>query len=143
MSISKVEDGLYISDYKAASNKGLLKKLGIKAVVSMIPSKDTPKFLGVRYYVFPTEDRKDYDIAERATAAAKCVAAERAAGNRVLVHCHAGISRSATVVMIYLMWRDDIGADGALKRLKKVRPQVQPNPGFMRFLNGYGINQNC
>jgi hypothetical protein len=52
------------------------------------------------------------------------------AGGGVLVHCQAGISRSATVVIGYVMWKDRMGADAATARVTAARDVVWPNPGF-------------
>ncbi|KLO05685.1 hypothetical protein SCHPADRAFT_839052 [Schizopora paradoxa] len=55
-------------------------------------------------------------------------------GHGVLVHCHAGLSRSATIVAAYLMYANQIDAATALERLRKVRPATQPNEGFLEQL---------
>lgn len=52
------------------------------------------------------------------------------AGN-VLVHCTMGISRSATVVAAYLMWRRRETAASMLTLMRHQRPKVAPNDGFL------------
>lgn len=52
----------------------------------------------------------------------------------VLVHCAAGISRSATLVIAWLMFRQGLSLDEALSFVRKRRPIVRPNLGFMRQL---------
>lgn len=47
----------------------------------------------------------------------------------VLVHCYAGISRSATVVIAYLMKKRDIGHRQAMSLVSQYRPQINPNSG--------------
>jgi hypothetical protein len=65
-----------------------------------------------------------------------CAAPCIAAGN-VLVHCAAGVSRSATVVLGYLMARHNLSLTAALEHLKAVRPWVAPNTGFMQQLAAF------
>lgn len=44
----------------------------------------------------------------------------------VLVHCRAGVSRSASAIIAYLIWRNRCTFKEAYKTLKEVRPIVQP-----------------
>jgi len=66
-----------------------------------------------------------------------------------LVHCGAGVSRSAALVMMMLMRRNGWSAARALKVVKAVRSIVQPNDGFWRTLCrleeslGIPINERC
>lgn len=57
----------------------------------------------------------------------------RASGG-VLVHCYAGVSRSATLVAAYLILRRGMTLQEALDTLRAARPTVQPNPGFLAQL---------
>jgi len=52
----------------------------------------------------------------------------------VLVHCNTGCSRSASVVIAYLMQSNGFGFDDALAFVKARRPNVKPNDGFCRQL---------
>jgi protein-tyrosine phosphatase len=50
--------------------------------------------------------------------------------SRILVHCHAGISRSSSIVIAYLMYRYQYVLDEAFLRVKEKRAKIRPNPGF-------------
>ena len=65
------------------------------------------------------------------------VAAARAAGGTVLVHCHGGVSRAAALVLAFLIGREGLGFDEALAALRAVRPVVSPNPGFVAQLRAF------
>ncbi|XP_076145028.1 dual specificity protein phosphatase 19b isoform X1 [Alosa pseudoharengus] len=58
-------------------------------------------------------------------------------GGVVLVHCNAGVSRSASVAIAYLMSRDTLSFQEALDAVKAARPSVCPNPGFLKQLKSY------
>jgi len=55
-------------------------------------------------------------------------------GGSVIVHCRQGISRSASIIIYYLMMKFQIPALLALKRVQKSRKVVNPNKGFFRIL---------
>mmetsp|Transcript_68591 Transcript_68591/g.161254 ORF Transcript_68591/g.161254 Transcript_68591/m.161254 type:complete len:133 (-) Transcript_68591:1741-2139(-) len=59
---------------------------------------------------------------------------QRGGTGTCVVHCAAGMSRSATVVLAYLMQHGGQRLEAALKRVWAVRPCVCPNDGFMRVL---------
>jgi protein-tyrosine phosphatase len=48
-----------------------------------------------------------------------------------------GISRSATIVIAYLMWYKRISYNKALSHVVKRRNVVNPNPGFREKLQAY------
>ena len=57
---------------------------------------------------------------------------------KVLVHCAVGVSRSATLVLAYLMIRQNLTLVDAIKTVKDHRGVI-PNRGFLRQLNGLDI----
>lgn len=61
----------------------------------------------------------------------------------VLVHCAQGISRSASILIGYLMARERLAYESALSALQGVRPVVQPNPGFVLQLQDWGRASCC
>lgn len=48
----------------------------------------------------------------------------------MLVHCQAGISRSASVVIGYCMWKDKVSAEAATAAVQRARGCIWPNAGF-------------
>ena len=58
----------------------------------------------------------------------------------VLIHCTAGRSRSAAVVLAFFIECLDMNYDEALAALKLKRPWVDPNPGFVRQLREFEAN---
>ncbi|CDW56498.1 dual specificity protein phosphatase [Trichuris trichiura] len=80
----------------------------------------------------PTEDIKKYfeecnDFINQA----------RRANGRCLVHCNAGISRSVSIVMAYLIKYEEMSVKSALYYVKAIRPVAQPNNGFLLQLLEY------
>ena len=52
----------------------------------------------------------------------------------VLVHCWSGVSRSATMVLAFCLIHLRLGLNQSLKLVRRSRPQIEPNPGFMKQL---------
>ena len=68
---------------------------------------------------------------------------------KVFVHCAAGESRSATIVIAYLMWKNKMVFDKAYDFVRQKRPRIYPNFGFRQQLqmfekllleNGFNIS---
>lgn len=57
----------------------------------------------------------------------------------VFVHCDAGMDRSATVVVAYLIWRDGMARDEAIELVRRKRA-IKPNPAFMEILQAWEDN---
>jgi hypothetical protein len=62
-SYSKIDDNLYLSNYKTAANKDLLKKLNVSCVVECFLGKRVnPNLEGIEYLKFEFDDRNFVDI---------------------------------------------------------------------------------
>ena len=62
-------------------------------------------------------------------------------GGGVLVHCYAGISRSASVAAAYVMYREGLTPAQAIARVRQAKPETfggsRCSPNFMRALDGF------
>ncbi|KAL8195022.1 UNVERIFIED_CONTAM: hypothetical protein K2H54_044863 [Gekko kuhli] len=58
-------------------------------------------------------------------------------GGRCLIHCLAGVSRSTTLLIAYLMTVTNLGWEECLAAIKTVRSYVSPNFGFQQQLQEY------
>ena len=135
--------GLYISGKKPSRNVQELNRLGIRAIVSVGSSySDQEKLaLNMSSYSFlhasSIQDNVDDDNAWRAFLPMAIVFISRAvvdAGQSCLVHCGAGISRSATVVMAYLQQRLNMTPWQAYVHTSYCRSVARPYVGFLHML---------
>ena len=58
-------------------------------------------------------------------------------GGKCLIHCIAGVSRSATIACLFLSCTLKITPETALQMLQRVRPIACPNANFMKQLTYY------
>ena len=54
-----------------------------------------------------------------------------------MIHCYAGVSRSSSFVIAYVINTFKIGYDEAKERVKKGRPCIHPGDGFVHQLHIY------
>lgn len=87
--------------------------------------------------LYPRRPRPLADLLPHIEACNAFIAAARARGAAVLVHCYAGQSRSAALVVAHLMSSRGLGLLDAWALARRARPCAQPNPGFLRQLGDY------
>lgn len=56
---------------------------------------------------------------------------------KILVHCYAGMSRSASMLIYYFMKKEGIDYHTSKKIIKKIRPIIEPNVYFKHQLQEY------
>ncbi|KAF5379079.1 hypothetical protein D9615_005973 [Tricholomella constricta] len=133
MSMDEVTQGLWIGDLASALDVEKLRAHGIYSILSAMRGRLTIKETFIRHQVL-LDDTEDADILRHLLPSVHFIGAELDKGRGVLVHCHAGISRSATVVAAYLMYSKNLDTGAALEMIRNVRPNIEPNQGFLRQL---------
>lgn len=133
----KVLEGFFIGDYATATNMSSLKNSKITHILTVMNSIEPFPFPeDFTYKKFHVRDDEDEDLASIFEQCHSFIDLGRSHSG-VLVHCAAGISRSATIVLSYLMKVRQSNFDNELEFLRSVRPVVDPNPGFVKQLKLY------
>lgn len=122
---------LYLGNERDSSDLGLLRKLGVSKVLNVSRNcvNHFPEFF--EYLNLPVEDRVYADISQHFGKALQFIEHARGEGCSVLVHCRAGISRSATVIMAYLIQYYQYSLEEAFDFIKLKHPYISPNFNFM------------
>uniref|UniRef100_A0A8C5FAH4 Dual specificity protein phosphatase n=1 Tax=Gadus morhua TaxID=8049 RepID=A0A8C5FAH4_GADMO len=122
---------LYLGSALHASRRDVLNTVGISALLNV--SSDCPNhFEGdYQYKSIPVEDNHKEDISSWFLEAIEFIDSVRDSSGRVLVHCQAGISRSATICLAYLMKRKRVRLDEAFEFVRRRRSIISPNFSFM------------
>ncbi|XP_054168413.1 dual specificity protein phosphatase 1-like [Oppia nitens] len=128
---------LYLGSEYHASCKAMLKNIGITALLNVshtCPNHFQDCFI---YKSIPIEDSKSEDISIWFSEAIDFIDCVRNSNGKVLIHCHAGISRSATICMAYLMATKRLRMEEAYEYVKSRRKIISPNFNFMGQLLGF------
>ena len=83
------------------------------------------------------DDMPDYPIEKHFEEANKLIGGQMELGSNTLVVCTAGISRSAAIVIAYLIKELRMPYQIAYNKVKRARVYVNPNVGFERVLLKY------
>ena len=132
---------LWLGNRNAALDQKWLEEKQINAVFNC--SKDISFALGNRsLYRIPVDDNlQDEEIRNLelwSWEATYKVANELKKGNRVLVHCAAGMQRSAAVVAMFCVSQFRCSADEAIAFVKRRRPVAfLGNANFYRSIKGF------
>lgn len=140
--------GIWLGNRKASMDEEFLKKNSITVVFNC--TKDLPFHSSVkRRYRVPVDDNLQpdeirnlelwsYEIVYK-------IKKEHNKGRNILVHCYAGMQRSAASVSMYLIATNRMNTDQAISYLKEKRPiTFFPAPNFydaiVGFENSYQAN---
>ncbi|GLD96514.1 hypothetical protein PINS_up005197 [Pythium insidiosum] len=131
-----LEGFLFLGNMWHAQSRQVIRHLGITHVVNA--SLDVENVFagdGVQYHEVKIKDRPDADITAFFDSTYTFIeSAKRTQHGRVLVHCTQGISRSATLVIMYLMRAHHLSLVTAVNFALASRGVVYPNQGFIRAL---------
>ena len=127
-------NNIFLGDSIVASNETYLKENNISAVVNcakdFISNYNEIKFLELSLY----DDTIEL-IIPKFEVAYKFI--KEYSQNNILIHCFQGKSRSASLVVFYLMKEKGWDYDTSIKFIKERRPVISPNIGFVAQLKEY------
>ena len=130
-----VDDFLWLSNAQSAHDTILLHSLGITHIVNATNRCESNKFADeIEYFNVDLVDEEFEDISRYFTPTEAFIDHAKARNGRVLVHCHAGISRSAALVINYIRHFKRMSLSNAYAYVRERRPEVHPNHSFMMQL---------
>ena len=129
--LDEIIDNLWLGNYVASIDISMLKKKGIKKILTVMDYDD-----GMVYdsdFIYKRCNIEDNCRQNIIQYFGECLNFIKG-GEKVLVHCMAGASRSATIVIAYLMWSKRLNFEDAINYVKEKRPLIGPNEGFVKQL---------
>lgn len=134
---SEVVPGVYIGSIGAALNKAYLQENGVTHILTVADNLKNSFPDMFTYKSLEILDTVEFNILSILDEALEFIDSALNTQNKVLVHCFAGKSRSATVVCAYLMKKHSMRLEQAIAFLKSKRPCIMPNQGFLFQLSLY------
>ncbi|KAL4233140.1 Dual specificity protein phosphatase 14 [Mactra antiquata] len=134
--IAQINDHLFLSSAGAIKQERV-RTLGISHIVNVtmeIPNLKLPNLESIQIHV---EDSPSARLGIYFDRCSDKIHQVHKSGGKVLVHCVAGVSRSASLCIAYLMKYHRMPLDQAYYHVKKRRPVIHPNVGFWRQLIEY------
>jgi protein-tyrosine phosphatase len=133
--MSYICDRVWLGSARDAMNEEALNALTITNIVNATVEVDNYFPTTFIYHRVPLYDQPT----ERVTQFFKDIfefidGAHSDEGKAVLIHCQEGISRSVTLALAYRMVKEGVPLGKAFREMKLIRPEVEPNRGFLREL---------
>lgn len=120
-----LEDKLFISSLSEIIN------LSNKSIPSYIDELD------LKYTSLNILDEPDQDISQYFDITYQIISKSLQEYKKILVYCQMGRSRSVTIILNFLMTRENICYEMAFIRLLYSKSEIGPNKGFVKQLKSY------
>ncbi|XP_057704097.1 dual specificity phosphatase 29-like isoform X3 [Corythoichthys intestinalis] len=145
--VNQVWPNVFIGDEKTALERPGLKELGVTHVLNAAEGKYNNVLTGavyysdsdIQYFGVEADDKPTFDISQFFWRTTEFIReALSHPQNKVLVHCVMGRSRSASLVLAYLMMEEGLTVVDAIEHVRH-RRCVLPNHGFLKQLRALDI----
>ena len=133
--IDHIIDNIYLGDFRTADNIDILKEHNITHIINCafnLPNKYPEQ---ITYKRLELRDETDQPIIEKLEEAYQFIKENK--DKNIFVQCVFGKSRSASVVIFYIMKEKKLNFNEAKNFVKNIRQIVEPNSGFENELNRY------
>lgn len=124
----QITEHLYLGDVDM-SNEAILQQYDITAVIRFVSGP--PLSGNIDQLHIYLQDSPFVNIKRHFSTIVNFIDAHKEQNRKVLVHCYAGISRSATAVIAYVMWTKKMSFAKAYHYVWTRSPVIGPNAGFV------------
>jgi hypothetical protein len=130
---------LYLSGELPSCNEEIIQRLDIRVIINCAGEVVPNAFENnlnqggrqVSYLTLCLRDGPFEDVFSLFYRVIRAIESARRDGGAALIHCHQGVSRSATFAIAYLMWAGGLSFSSAYNYTRSVREVVSPNAGFL------------
>uniref|UniRef100_A0A8D1D8T6 Dual specificity protein phosphatase 18 n=1 Tax=Sus scrofa TaxID=9823 RepID=A0A8D1D8T6_PIG len=135
--LSQITSSLYISNGVAANNKLMLSSNHITTVINVSVEVANTVYEDIHYMQVPVADTPTSRLCDFFDPIADHIHSVELKQGRTLLHCAAGVSRSAALCLAYLMKYHAMSLLDAHMWTKSCRPIIPANNGFWEQLIHY------
>ncbi|XP_073907331.1 dual specificity protein phosphatase 8 isoform X2 [Castor canadensis] len=136
--LTRILPHLYLGSQKDVLNKDLMTQNGISYVLNASNSCPKPDFICDSHFMrIPINDNYCEKLLPWLDKSIEFIDKAKLSSCQVIVHCLAGISRSATIAIAYIMKTMGMSSDDAYRFVKDRRPSISPNFNFLGQLLEY------
>ncbi|CAD6187505.1 unnamed protein product [Caenorhabditis auriculariae] len=129
-SFSEIRPHLYLAGYGCITAP-ILKKYEITHAVDATNIR--PKsFPGITRMEVAVDDSCLAKVSKFFYDVQKFIDDAKAQGGKIVIYCAAGVSRSSTLAIMYLVMSENLSLEQAYYEVNRVRPIISPNIGFWR-----------
>jgi len=132
--IDEILPRLYLGNQKASRQKDTLRERNIESVLCIGTGLTTYFPDDFEYKHISIDDDASENILEHFESCIDFIERSLNENRAVFVHCAAGVSRSASVVIAYVMRSRKLDFSQAYDFVKSKRPAIFPNDGFRHQL---------
>ncbi|KAI5098436.1 dual specificity protein phosphatase 8-like [Silurus meridionalis] len=132
LGLTRILPHLYLGSQKDVLNKELMAQNGITYVLNASNTCPKPDFISENHFLrIPINDSYCEKLLPWLEKTNEFIDKAKVSNCRVIVHCLAGISRSATIAIAYIMKTMGLSSDDAYRFVKDRRPSISPNFNFL------------
>ena len=128
---------LYLTNFRGVGRREELESLGVRHIVCVNEQENEFADKFNYFNIDNLEDQEDHDAMQHFASVAKFTDHALASGGAVCFHCAAGISRSSTMMISYLMTSKKMSLLEAFEQTYNARRVTWPNRTFMQQLIEY------
>ncbi|XP_013922854.1 PREDICTED: dual specificity protein phosphatase 19 [Thamnophis sirtalis] len=137
LQIGAIKPWLLLGSQDAAHDLEIMKKYKVTHVLNVAYGVENAFPDDLTYKTIPILDLPETDITSYFPQCFEFIEQIKLKDGVVLVHCNAGVSRAAAIIIGFLMYSEGLNFAMAFSVVKNARPAICPNSGFMEQLQKY------
>lgn len=132
-------NNIFLSNLRDARNMKLIRANNIQIVVRLSRNNNASIYpTNIAFHNFQIEDSCSFkaELIDYSKFIRGII--DNNPDKNILIHCNEGRSRSASVIIFYLMTKHKLSFDQSWDYIKTIKSDIRPNDGFEQVLRTFG-----